>query len=221
MGHGCCTALAVIGGRYVSTKISVKHGTDLLSYPAFDDPELTLFFLSSHTRRKLTLHIIRLYLPLRSVPPDRHRCFGHNIPLMNDVQYTHLIHSRTLAQFLIAHVMARTRFSQSVFLVCLRGRHTESWFSPRQRSPERLPVNVGQGVTCLGRTGVAYLTRLWVRSSPRLCFAIHSHYLVLVSGLLSLLISNWFLTAAFARTPAQSRRDLCRRSSRAVVGGAL
>ncbi|KAJ7771796.1 hypothetical protein B0H16DRAFT_1364567 [Mycena metata] len=27
MGHSCCTALAVIGGRYVSTKISVKHVT--------------------------------------------------------------------------------------------------------------------------------------------------------------------------------------------------
>ncbi|KAF5319793.1 hypothetical protein D9611_012852 [Ephemerocybe angulata] len=27
VGHGCCTALAVIGGRYVSTKISVKHVT--------------------------------------------------------------------------------------------------------------------------------------------------------------------------------------------------
>ncbi|KAF5313936.1 hypothetical protein D9619_013100 [Psilocybe cf. subviscida] len=26
-GHACCTALAVIGGRYVSTKISVKHVT--------------------------------------------------------------------------------------------------------------------------------------------------------------------------------------------------
>ncbi|KAF7311657.1 hypothetical protein MKEN_01069300 [Mycena kentingensis (nom. inval.)] len=26
-GHSCCTALAVIGGRYVSTKISVKHVT--------------------------------------------------------------------------------------------------------------------------------------------------------------------------------------------------
>lgn len=26
IGHSCCTALAVIGGRYVSTKISVKHG---------------------------------------------------------------------------------------------------------------------------------------------------------------------------------------------------
>ncbi|TDL21206.1 UPF0016-domain-containing protein [Rickenella mellea] len=27
LGHSCCTALAVIGGRYVSTKISVKHVT--------------------------------------------------------------------------------------------------------------------------------------------------------------------------------------------------
>ncbi|KAJ7197247.1 hypothetical protein GGX14DRAFT_504307 [Mycena pura] len=27
MGHSCCTALAVIGGRYLSTKISVKHVT--------------------------------------------------------------------------------------------------------------------------------------------------------------------------------------------------
>lgn len=26
VGHASCTALAVIGGRYVSTKISVKHG---------------------------------------------------------------------------------------------------------------------------------------------------------------------------------------------------
>ncbi|KAF8956637.1 hypothetical protein BDZ97DRAFT_1907120 [Flammula alnicola] len=27
VGHSCCTALAVIGGRYISTKISVKHVT--------------------------------------------------------------------------------------------------------------------------------------------------------------------------------------------------
>ncbi|KAJ7043280.1 hypothetical protein C8F04DRAFT_1029384 [Mycena alexandri] len=27
IGHSCCTALAVIGGRYISTKISVKHVT--------------------------------------------------------------------------------------------------------------------------------------------------------------------------------------------------
>ncbi|KAJ7756814.1 hypothetical protein DFH07DRAFT_820070 [Mycena maculata] len=27
IGHSCCTALAVLGGRYVSTKISVKHVT--------------------------------------------------------------------------------------------------------------------------------------------------------------------------------------------------
>ncbi len=34
VGHSCCTALAVIGGRYVSTKISVKHGTSKLTVPA-------------------------------------------------------------------------------------------------------------------------------------------------------------------------------------------
>ena len=27
IAHGCCTALAVIGGRYLASKISVKHGT--------------------------------------------------------------------------------------------------------------------------------------------------------------------------------------------------
>jgi putative Ca2+/H+ antiporter (TMEM165/GDT1 family) len=26
IGHSCCTGVAVIGGRYVSTKISVKQG---------------------------------------------------------------------------------------------------------------------------------------------------------------------------------------------------
>lgn len=33
IGHSCCTAVAVIGGRYVSTKISVKHG-ECFSCPA-------------------------------------------------------------------------------------------------------------------------------------------------------------------------------------------
>jgi len=33
VGHSCCTALAVIGGRYVSMKISVKQGT--YSLPLF------------------------------------------------------------------------------------------------------------------------------------------------------------------------------------------
>ncbi|KAK7023873.1 hypothetical protein R3P38DRAFT_2708693 [Favolaschia claudopus] len=36
VGHSCCTALAVIGGRYVSTKISVKHGAS--------NPIFSLFF---------------------------------------------------------------------------------------------------------------------------------------------------------------------------------
>lgn len=30
IGHSCCTALAVIAGRYIATKISPKHGTFLL-----------------------------------------------------------------------------------------------------------------------------------------------------------------------------------------------
>lgn len=36
VGHSCCTALAVIGGRYVSTKISVKHGTSSESLHRLD-----------------------------------------------------------------------------------------------------------------------------------------------------------------------------------------
>ncbi|KZT31929.1 UPF0016-domain-containing protein [Sistotremastrum suecicum HHB10207 ss-3] len=32
VGHGCCTALAVIGGRWLSTKISVKHGKFFILY---------------------------------------------------------------------------------------------------------------------------------------------------------------------------------------------
>lgn len=30
IGHSCCTALAVIGGRWLSTKISIKHGVSLI-----------------------------------------------------------------------------------------------------------------------------------------------------------------------------------------------
>jgi len=30
VGHSCCTALAVIGGRWLSTKISIKHGGSLI-----------------------------------------------------------------------------------------------------------------------------------------------------------------------------------------------
>ncbi|KAF8621791.1 hypothetical protein AX15_007497 [Amanita polypyramis BW_CC] len=33
IGHSCCTVLAVTGGRYVSTKISVKHGVFFLLFP--------------------------------------------------------------------------------------------------------------------------------------------------------------------------------------------
>jgi hypothetical protein len=30
LGHTCCIALAVVGGRYVSSKISVKHGESFI-----------------------------------------------------------------------------------------------------------------------------------------------------------------------------------------------
>ncbi|KAI0762337.1 UPF0016-domain-containing protein [Fomes fomentarius] len=54
VGHSCCTALAVMGGRYISTKISVKHVTLAASalfllfgvvylYEAFVDPETSDF----------------------------------------------------------------------------------------------------------------------------------------------------------------------------------
>ncbi|KAG6872889.1 hypothetical protein C0995_005594 [Termitomyces sp. Mi166 len=35
VGHSACTALAVLGGRYLSTKISVKHGESFVSDPYF------------------------------------------------------------------------------------------------------------------------------------------------------------------------------------------
>lgn len=41
IGHACCTALAVIGGRYVSTKISVRHGKQI-SVHSLCPCELTL-----------------------------------------------------------------------------------------------------------------------------------------------------------------------------------
>ena len=62
IGHSCCTALAVIGGRYVSTKISVKHGT----YPlqAALNPQVT--FPSSHVWRINLIPLIWLDIFLRS-----------------------------------------------------------------------------------------------------------------------------------------------------------
>lgn len=48
IGHSCCTALAVIGGRYVSTKISPKHGAFLLPPPTFvvSPPSVTIVEIS-------------------------------------------------------------------------------------------------------------------------------------------------------------------------------
>ncbi|KAI9062324.1 UPF0016-domain-containing protein [Trametes sanguinea] len=52
IGHSCCTALAVMGGRYVSTKISVKHVTLAAS---------GLFLLFG---------VVYLYEALLSIDPD-------------------------------------------------------------------------------------------------------------------------------------------------------
>ena len=51
--------------------------------PVHHRPGLTLFSFPSYTRRKCPLHIVRVYLSLRSVLLDRHRCFGHIIPRLN------------------------------------------------------------------------------------------------------------------------------------------
>ena len=93
VGHACCTALAVIGGRYVSTKISVKHGTFSFLF-AFWHPT---YATDSHSRRSGSLPIIRRHLPIRilcrldgyrrhTTQPgasiDR-RCFPYTIAIIN------------------------------------------------------------------------------------------------------------------------------------------
>lgn len=62
VGHGCCTALAVIGGRYVSTKISVKHGT----FGILLTPHVLTIIPNSYLWRFAPLPIIRSFLPIRS-----------------------------------------------------------------------------------------------------------------------------------------------------------
>jgi hypothetical protein len=63
IGHSCCTALAVVGGRYVSTKISVKHGSYPLAYrDGFPGDSLP----SSHVRRVNLIPPIWLDIFLRS-----------------------------------------------------------------------------------------------------------------------------------------------------------
>jgi hypothetical protein len=58
-----CTALAVIGGRYVSTKISVKHGV----LPAHLISLLLLTVSHSDPGRRDIISGVWNYLPLRSI----------------------------------------------------------------------------------------------------------------------------------------------------------
>lgn len=72
LGHACCTALAVIAGRYISTKISIKHGKLLYigspnSYIVPDN------IRPSDAGRQCTLHRIWRNLSLRSLYINRHR----------------------------------------------------------------------------------------------------------------------------------------------------
>lgn len=82
VGHSCCTALAVIGGRYISTKISVKHGTPS-TYFRFHMNTNCIVSTCSNICWKWAVSPLRPYLSIRSLPVDRHRRFGHIIPHLN------------------------------------------------------------------------------------------------------------------------------------------
>jgi putative Ca2+/H+ antiporter (TMEM165/GDT1 family) len=62
VGHSCCTALAVLGGRWLSTKISIKHGMSLIR-STLKPPSLTI---RSNAWRSGPLHPLRPYLLPRS-----------------------------------------------------------------------------------------------------------------------------------------------------------
>ncbi|KAG6830799.1 hypothetical protein H0H92_014648 [Tricholoma furcatifolium] len=70
VGHSACTALAVIGGRYLSTKISVKHGKSLTFGGSF------LFLLFG---------LIYLYEAL-TASSDTHMALEMSIPMSPDDQ---------------------------------------------------------------------------------------------------------------------------------------
>jgi len=74
VGHSCCTAVAVLGGRWLSTKISIKHGASLLQFtPA--PFSLTIF---SNARRSSSLHPLRPYLLPRSIHLCRSRSLSRS-----------------------------------------------------------------------------------------------------------------------------------------------
>ena len=63
VGHSCCTALAVLGGRWLSTKISIKHGLS----PFQSAPKPHSLTIYSNARRSSSLHPFRPHLLPRSI----------------------------------------------------------------------------------------------------------------------------------------------------------
>ena len=63
VGHGCCTTLAVLGGRWLSTKISIKHGASLF----WSTPKPLSSTIRSNARRGGSLHPLLPYLLPRSI----------------------------------------------------------------------------------------------------------------------------------------------------------
>ena len=60
VGHIACTALAVLGGRYVSTKISVKHGSlseTFLLYECSHAPRRVSYFGGSYALPDFWSHL--------------------------------------------------------------------------------------------------------------------------------------------------------------------
>jgi hypothetical protein len=63
VGHSLCTAAAVVGGRYIATKISAKHGP-----PSSHSSPFHVLMSSSHPRRSMSLPHFRGRVRLRGPP---------------------------------------------------------------------------------------------------------------------------------------------------------
>ena len=76
VGHSCCTAVAVLGGRWLSTKISIKHGMSLIQ------SALKLLSLAIHSNawRSGPFHPLRPYLLPRSINLCRLRSLSRSDP---------------------------------------------------------------------------------------------------------------------------------------------
>jgi hypothetical protein len=83
VGHSLCTAAAVVGGRYIATKISAKHGP-----PSSHSSPFHVLTPSSHPRRSMSLPHFRGRVRLRgpslflSIGPRRARprCWSSAAP---------------------------------------------------------------------------------------------------------------------------------------------